>query len=373
MSNKFRSLALGQGQAGMASRLIEEGIRDGNWVYLANCHLMLSWIDKLEVLVEDIASKKPHPTFRLWLSSNPTSNFPISILQRGIKITTEPPKGLKQNLQRLYSQISESNLNKCKAPNKFKKLLFSLCFFHSILLERKKFMTLGWNTLYDFNDSDFEVSETLLCNYLDDYENTPWDAIKYLIADMNYGGRVTDKWDRKLLNVYAKRYFCPEAISTTNYRLSSMATYIIPEDGPLQSYKDYIASLPTFDKPEAFGQHSNADIASLMQDSNGLLDTLVSLQPRIVTGTGGESREQKVANIALHLLKRIPSDIEIDATRQTSHLKTVLYQEVNIYISSTFMKRLMCTGGSLQSITEKHKKDVSRFTKGIEGTYRDEL
>lgn len=43
-----------------------------------------------------------HPDFRLWLSCKPHAKFPIAILQRGIKITTEPPTGLKANMQRLF-------------------------------------------------------------------------------------------------------------------------------------------------------------------------------------------------------------------------------------------------------------------------------
>lgn len=64
----------------------------GNWVFLANCHLSLSWMPQLDKLVEQLQVESPHTEFRLWLSSSPHPEFPISILQVGIKMTTEPPK-----------------------------------------------------------------------------------------------------------------------------------------------------------------------------------------------------------------------------------------------------------------------------------------
>jgi len=47
-----------------------------------------------------------------------------------------------------------------------------------------------------------EVSEHLLSIYLDEYPDTPWDALKYLIAGVNYGGHVTDDWDHRVLYTY---------------------------------------------------------------------------------------------------------------------------------------------------------------------------
>ena len=64
----------------------------GHWVFLANCHLSLSWMPNLDKLVEQLQVEDPHPSFRLWLSSSPHPDFPISILQASIKMTTEPPK-----------------------------------------------------------------------------------------------------------------------------------------------------------------------------------------------------------------------------------------------------------------------------------------
>lgn len=60
-------------------------------------------------------------------------------------------------MKRLYQLVTEAQFNRCSRPTLYRKLLFSLCFFHSILLERKKFLQLGWNIVYGFNDADFEV------------------------------------------------------------------------------------------------------------------------------------------------------------------------------------------------------------------------
>lgn len=81
-------------QAGIATKLIQEGMVGGHWVFLANCHLMTTWLPALDKIVEGMEGKKPHADFRLWLSSSPSPLFPIAILQRGIKMTTEPPKVL---------------------------------------------------------------------------------------------------------------------------------------------------------------------------------------------------------------------------------------------------------------------------------------
>lgn len=356
MNNRFHALSLGQGQAPIATRMIKEGVREGNWVFLANCHLSLSWMPQLDKLVEQLQVEKPHPDFRIWLSSSPHPEFPISILQAGIKMTTEPPKGLKANMKRLYQLVTEQQFARCQQQEKYRKLLFSLCFFHSVLLERKKFLQLGWNIPYGFNDSDFEVSENLLSIYLDEYEDTPWDALKYLIAGVNYGGHVTDDWDRRLLMTYVSDAFCDGVLAVPFYKFSSNVYFYIPKDGPINTYREFISMLPNVDKPDTFGQNPNADIASQIRETRNLFETLLSLQPQVSTGGQGERPEDKVLELAADVLKKVPDVIDYDQTAKIlsddpSPLNVVLLQEITRY----------------NSLLHTIKSSLTELQKGIKG------
>ncbi|MEE4247752.1 MAG: hypothetical protein V2I33_20305, partial [Kangiellaceae bacterium] len=146
-------------------------------------------------------------------------------------MTTEPPRGLRANMLRLYNTITERHFNRIvdKERPKYKKLLYALCWYHSVLIERKKFRNLGFNILYSFNDSDFEVCENIIAMYLGNTEeknivvdtrNIPWDAIQYLIGEVSYGGRVTDDMDAKLIKVYTREFFNQAVIEETKFMLS---------------------------------------------------------------------------------------------------------------------------------------------------------
>jgi dynein heavy chain len=107
----------------IAEKALEEAKAMGSWVLLQNCHLAPSWMPKLERLVEESASilaaqkaeqsqavrgtqkkkERLHSAFRLWLTTYPSEHFPPSILQNSVKMTNEPPKGVKSNILMSYT------------------------------------------------------------------------------------------------------------------------------------------------------------------------------------------------------------------------------------------------------------------------------
>jgi len=122
---------------------------------------------------------------------------------------------------------------------------------------------LGWNIYYEFNDSDLETSNTMLRSFLDSPDDIPWDALLFMIGHINYGGRVTDDNDRRLLLSCFKEHCQVDCLKDSD-KFSPSGIYYAPEDPEdadgIDIYRDYIDSLPLEEDPEIFGLHDNANI-----------------------------------------------------------------------------------------------------------------
>merc|ERR1711968_107561 len=155
----YFNVSLGQGQDVVAQERLEAAHRSGHWVILNNVHLMPRWLKKVEKPLDEYASSGSHENFRVFLSSDPSNSIPIGILDRSIKLTSDPPSGLKPNLKQAFACFNKEMYEELEPRTK--GILFGLCQFHAILVERKKFGSKGYNMMYPFSIGDLVNSATV--------------------------------------------------------------------------------------------------------------------------------------------------------------------------------------------------------------------
>jgi dynein heavy chain len=362
--DKIKVISLGQGQGPKAEVLIETAIKDGEstkWVCLQNCHLAASWMSTLESMIEKIASVwDVHNDFRLFLTSMPTTSFPVTILQAGIKLTNEPPKGLKANIRGSFFDIEQDVFESCTKQREWKILLFSLCFFHAIVQERRKFGALGWNIRYDWNNSDRSVSITMLSNYLDEQPEVPWTTLRYVIAETNYGGRVTDSWDQRCVNAMFARYYIPEILSG-DMNLEPKGVYQAVECKSLDEFRAYIDGRPATETPDAFGLHPNAEITFQRNEASKLIGNIVALQPRTSSG-GGAKPEDTAIELARSILARVPPIMDMDEAHEVVFAKdpTGAVNSLGLFLSMEIIRF-----NPLLSVMKKTLKELELSLQGL--------
>ena len=213
-------VSLGEGQEKKALSLLNEAIEKGDWVLLQNCHLGMKFMSYLDtLLLNEEWIGKAHIDFRIWMSCEPREGFPLGLLQKAIKVTNEPPKGLKAGLSRTFSSVVNSEfIERIDHPN-WRILVFATSFLHSVVQERRKFGALGWCIPYEFNYSDLEASLAFIEKYLIQLQtltgitnptvNFPisYPVLIYMLCEIQYGGKITDNLDRELFNAYGENYY----------------------------------------------------------------------------------------------------------------------------------------------------------------------
>ena len=354
---KLDAVSLGQGQGPLAEKMLTEGQDRGSWVLLQNCHLCVSWMPTLERLVEALDPELVHRDFRLWLTSMPSAAFPVAVLQEGAKVVMEPPKGLRTNVISTYLTFEPGYLDDCKKVPEWRKLLFGICFMHAIVQDRRKFGPLGWNVLYEFAAGDLECCRTQLRYFLNEYDAIPWAVLQFLEAEINYGGRVTDDKDRRLLNTIVKT-FTNEAILDKKNKFSDSGIYWAPDFDTVDQYIEFIRTFPLNPAPEAFGLHDNAEITCAQNESYNLFVDLLECQPK--SASGGGNRDAEILDSAADILKRIPVALDIHKaqdkypTDYNQSINTVITQEI-----TRFNNMLKVINSSLKTLQKAVKGTVA--------------
>uniref|UniRef100_A0A665VXX9 Dynein axonemal heavy chain 11 n=1 Tax=Echeneis naucrates TaxID=173247 RepID=A0A665VXX9_ECHNA len=379
---KLHNVSLGQGQEAVAEVAMEKAAKEGHWVILQNIHLVGRWLGSLEKLLERCCEES-HPDYRVFMSAQPAPTpaehiIPQGILENAIKITNEPPTGMHANLHAALDNFDQDILDQCSREQEFKTILFSLCYFHACVAERRKFGPQGWNRKYPFNTGDLTISVNVLFNYLEANAQVPWEDLRYLFGEIMYGGHITDDWDRRLCRTYLEEYMQP---SQFDRKLALAPGFFVPSNLDYQGYHDFIDEMLPHESPVHYGLHPNAEIEFLTVTSDNLFRTLLELQsPDAVMGEGAsQTLEEKVKTILDEVLEKLPEEYNMsDITSKTAERSPyilVCFQEcerMNTLISEIrrSLKELdLGLKGELAISSEMEKLQAALFFDNVPDTW----
>lgn len=255
--SRCASVAMGSQEGfSLADQAIATASRQGTWVLLKNVHLAPSWLGQLEKKLQTLNA---HRNFRLFLTMEANPSIPVNILRQSRIIMNEPPPGIKANLLDSLRSIPSNRLS--QGPAEKVRLYFLLAWFHAVTQERLRYVPLGWSKPYDFNDSDMASAFTTIdawCRSVAkgkaniDPALIPWDALRTLIKQSVYGGRVDSDFDQRILDAFVDNLFTPAAYNV-DFNLvpntGASQTLTAPEGTKIDQFLAWVRGLPDREPP----------------------------------------------------------------------------------------------------------------------------
>eukprot|EP00041_Stephanoeca_diplocostata_P039521 m.1633795 g.1633795 ORF g.1633795 m.1633795 type:complete len:4492 (+) comp25411_c0_seq1:204-13679(+) len=336
-NGNYHMVSLGQGQEPIAEEAMKLGAKEGHWVVLENIHLVAKWLKTLEKTIEDCAANA-HENFRFYLTAEPAATaashiMPQGILQACIKITNEPPSGVKANLHEALGCFTQETLEMCAKENEFRKIMFALVYHHAVIIERRKFGPIGWNVNYPFNKGDLSQSVMVLFNYLESNSVVPWVDLRYIFGEIMYGGHITDNIDRRLESTYLEEYLKPEMLDVD---IEFAPGFLSPPTSDYDEYHQYIDDQLPPESPYLYGLHPNAEIDYLTNTSARLFGEVLAMQGSAsASGGGGKSRTEIIKETLEDFMEKLPEEFNsyelsqrVPPEERTPYIN-VAFQETN--------------------------------------------
>lgn len=278
------SVAMGSQEGfALADHAITSAARTGNWVLLKNVHLAPSWLSQLE---KKMHALNPNRNFRLFLTCETSPSIPVNFLRASRILMNEPPPGIRASMLDSLKSIAPARLQ--RGPAETPRLYLLLAFFHATLTERLRYTPLGWSKPFEFNDSDAEAALDIIDGWVTqvakgranvDPQQLPWDAIRSLLKQSVYGGKIDNAPDQTLLDSFVDGLFCARAYDV-GFELVSDAKQplVAPEGTKMETFISWVQALPEQQPPQWLALPPSAEKVIAAAQGTGLLNKLVRMK-----------------------------------------------------------------------------------------------
>ncbi|XP_055228071.2 dynein axonemal heavy chain 14 isoform X2 [Gorilla gorilla gorilla] len=235
-----------------------------------------------------------------------------------------------------------------------------------------------------FEDLDYKVAIKVLENSLRGQPSISWQALRYLIGEVIYGGRVIDNWDKRCLKTLLYKFCNPEVLKDDFSFSSDGICQPVPGSASIKDYIHIIQSLPDDDPPEVLGIHPEAIRSCWETQGEKFIENLIAMQPKTTTANlmirPEQSKDELVMEILSDLLKQLPLTVEKEesAVGTPSTLKSMMSSSIWESLSKnlkdhdplihcvllTFLKQEIKRFDKLLFVIHKSLKDLQLAIKG---------
>lgn len=264
---RCRIISMGQNQSQRAVKFINDGLLQGHWVILENCHVEESWLSQLDKIYLKMLQMDVNDDFRLWCITKPTEFFPITVIRNSIKLTSDPPSHMLAAATKHFSTeplANEKFFNSAFSDNKvcdfWLKNVFSMVILHTVVAERGRYGSLGWNRTYDFKESDLTNCVLQFRQIVKQIGVLSCEEVHDFLRICNVGGRIVDDRDQRLLSALLRSFFNEHVNKQENYKFFEDSEIYTPTEPNKRNILDYLASLSHQELAKDVGLNENADI-----------------------------------------------------------------------------------------------------------------
>ena len=394
MKKKMSSIAIGSPEGfDLAEKSIHSATKSGGWVLLKNIHLAPQWLSKLE---KKLHSLNPHKTFRLFMTSEIHPKLPSSLLRQSHIFSFEPPPGIKANLLHTITSIDQNRME--HKPRERSRLYFMLAWFHAVTQERLRYAPLGWSKMFEFGDTDKRCALETIDYWLDsiaqgrdnvDPDKIPWEAIRTLLAQSVYGGRVDNDFDQRLLDSFLLQLFQPHCYDLefplVEFKNDSgdQDKLIAPEGSSKRELLSWIQNLPDNENPAWLGLPNNSEVLLLINQSKRTVSRFLKMQSIQLDDNdsnstndndssssmndGGDSGDYKRPQWAVKLLKFVntwkdllPKELKpLERTAKSANDPLFRFFEREVFIGKKLLSKIHTDLESLISVANGELKQTN--------------
>ena len=299
MGHKLLAVSMGAGESFIeADKSLSMACKSGSWLLLKNVHLCADWLAALEKRLNGMTMAED---FRLFLTCEIHPKLPHALLRGSEVVVYEASTGVKANIERFYSSIPVERIE--KKPTERVRLYGLLAWFNAVVQERLRYTPLGWTKKHEFTEADTNCSLTVIDQWIDgmagdrgnvDPADLPWDALRVLLSQSLFGGRIDHPFDQNGLDSFITSVFTPknyEANAVLAFEYDGTPLVTLPSNLGRLALEDWIKGLPDTNSPSWIGLPVTAESQLKIYMAQQILGNLTIFQNTIDASDAGDDED----------------------------------------------------------------------------------